>query len=224
MEAEFKQVVSVDIALFTVHKAGLAVLLIRRERDPYQGCFALPGGFVHEDKDADATQTARRVLANKVGIVAQYLEQLYTFSGQVRDPRGWSVSIAYYALMPESLLPAPDDNRILISVDALPELPFDHAKIIAGGVERLRNKSTYSTLPAFLLPKQFTLNELHRIYQQVIGSDIDNSSFRRRIEAQEMVTPVEGSMKKGRQGRPAQVYQLSDTTLRQFRNCLMLME
>jgi 8-oxo-dGTP diphosphatase len=116
-----------------------------------RGLPALPGGFVHAQEDADTEMAARRVIRGKIGFDAPYLEQLFTFSGAARDPRGWSVSVAYYALIPWSLLERSQAAEAL-PVDALPPLPFDHPQIVAKAVERLRRKATYSSLPAFLLP------------------------------------------------------------------------
>ncbi len=202
-----RPIATVDIALFTLHAGELCVLLARREREPYAGQLALPGGFVHVDEDADTTATAVRVLAQKVGVARPYLEQLYTFSGKVRDPRGWSIAVAYYALVPEARLAAHGPGVELAAVDRLPALPFDHERIVATALYRLRGKSTYSALPAFLLPEHFTIQELHRVYEQVIGVKLDKASFRRKIEDQDIVEPVAGE-RRGGAHRPAQLYRL----------------
>jgi ADP-ribose pyrophosphatase YjhB (NUDIX family) len=201
-------IATVDVALFTLRQGDLSVLLARRDNEPYQGQLALPGGFVHVDEDADTTATATRVLKQKAGLAAPYLEQLFTFSGRVRDPRGWSLSVAYYALVPDQRLrPEGDIGVELASVDRLPALPFDHQTIIAQGVARLRGKSTYSVLPAYLLPEAFTISELREVYQQVMGVKLDKASFRRKIEDQGIVEPVPGERRIGAH-RPAQLYRL----------------
>jgi len=202
-----RPIATVDVALFTLREGALCVLLARRDREPYAGQLALPGGFVHVDEDADTAATAARVLAQKAGVARPYLEQLYTFSGKVRDPRGWSIAVAYYALVPETRLGAPAAGVELVHVDRLPALPFDHERIVATALYRLRGKSTYSALPAYLLPDQFTIQELHQVYQQVIGVRLDKASFRRKIEDQEIVEPVAGE-RRGGAHRPAQLYRL----------------
>jgi 8-oxo-dGTP diphosphatase len=199
-------IATVDVALFTLRAAALSVVLTRRENEPFKGALALPGGFVHVDEDADATATARRVLREKASLAAPYLEQLYTFAGGARDPRGWSVSIAYYALVPDARLIAPALE--VLPVDKLPDLPFDHAAIIASGVARLRGKSTYSSLPGFLLPETFTISELREVYEQVIGVHLDKASFRRKVEDQGIVEEVKGQ-RRGGAHRPAQLYRLA---------------
>jgi 8-oxo-dGTP diphosphatase len=206
---------TVDVALFTLTDGRLGVLLARRDREPFAGSFALPGGYVHADEDDSTLQTARRVLVDKAGIVAPYLEQLYTFSGKFRDPRGWSLSVSYYAVVPEGVLAATGSPDLLVApVDSLPALPFDHGDIIRKGVARLRGKASYSSLPVFLLPEQFTLGELFEVYRQV-GVELDKVSFRRKIEAQGIIGAVPGQMRHGAH-RPAQLYRRAEDTLREF--------
>ena len=101
MEPAYPQpLVMVDTALFTIRDERLCLILTRRKEPPFEGLLALPGGFVHAQEDADTEAAARRVIRGKIGFDAPYLEQLFTFSGAARDPRGWSVSIVYYALIP----------------------------------------------------------------------------------------------------------------------------
>lgn len=208
-------IATVDIALFTLAEGRLCVMLAKRpaDADLFAGAFALPGGYVHTDADDDTEGCARRVLKSKVGLVIPYLEQLYTFSGKFRDPRGWSLSVAYYAVMPAAGLTGADLR--LAPVDAMPALPFDHNHIVAQAVERLRAKSAYSSLPTFLLPAKFTLDELHAVYCQVMGVDLNKVSFRRKIEAQGIVAPLPGEKHYGAH-RPAQLYRVAATALKQF--------
>lgn len=175
-------ILTVDIVLFTLDADRLHVVLTRREREPYAGQLALPGGYVHAAEDTDSRAAARRVLAEKCGLSSPYLEQLYTFSGGARDPRGWSVSIAHYALVPvEALRGQGSASFALLPADELPQLPFDHNRIVDFALDRLRNKSTYSSLPCFLLPELFTLTELQQTYEKVLAHKLDKSAFRRKL-------------------------------------------
>lgn len=202
-------IVTVDAVLFTLVNGALHVVTLKRDHDPEKGKLALPGGYVHADSDRDSVDAAKRILLRKTGIMAPYLEQLSTFASADRDPRGWSVSIAYYALVPESMLKASGAEQFeLVPVDKLPRLAFDHNKIVTAAVERVRNKSSYSSLPCYLLPEQFTQAELQLTYEQVLGEKLDKSSFRRKIEALGFLEPVEGSFKVGVH-RPAQLYRIS---------------
>jgi 8-oxo-dGTP diphosphatase len=203
-----RPIATVDAALFTLRDGVLHLALNRRERDPYKGQLALFGGYVHTREDDDTTATARRILKDKGGIAISYLEQLYTFSGKVRDPRGWSISVAYYALVPERELKSGRDIE-LVAAASVPPLPFDHNRLVEFALARLRGKATYSSLPAFLLPRTFTLPQLQEVYEHVLGHALDKSSFRRKIEAQGIIVPVDEMVRGGRH-RPAQLYRLGD--------------
>ena len=122
--------VSVDVVLLTLVEQQLHAVLLRRQAAPFAGVWALPGGFIHTEEDADAKASAARVLRTKVGIEGAYLEQLATFSGPARDPRGWSVAIAYCALLPVQNLPPNRSDISVVPLSALPQLPFDHRAIL----------------------------------------------------------------------------------------------
>jgi hypothetical protein len=211
-----RPIATVDVALFTIHSEALAVAVALRDRAPFKGVPALIGGYVHVDEDIDLDATARRVLLEKTGVQVPYLEQLGTFSGADRDPRGWSLSVAYYALVPESVLQSyPDTGLVLTPVEEIPDLGFDHKRIVATAVGRLRSKGSYSSLPAFLLPETFSLSELKRAYEQVTGATLETSSFRKKIFDQKIIEPVAGSLRRG-QFRPTQLYRLAERRLAQF--------
>ncbi len=123
---------TVDVAIVT-REAKPRVLLIRRKKDPFAGSWALPGGFVDENERlADA---ARRELVEETGVTVADLEQLYTAGDPGRDPRGWTVSVAYLAQVdPAALKPVAADDADEVGwhpLDALPALAFDHAMLLA---------------------------------------------------------------------------------------------
>ena len=210
-------ILTIDCVLLTLlgHEpaGGLAVALLNRPDAPCAGMAALPGGYVHADTDADLDATARRVLATKLAIdgTGLFLEQLCTVSGATRDPRGWSASVVYYALVSEARLTGRADAIRLASVDALPTLAFDHADIIARAVERLRAKAVYSNLPGFLLPETFTLPEFQTVYERILGKRLDQSVFRKRMDELGLIAPIPDGFRKGGRHRPAQLYRLSET-------------
>ncbi|MEN3812839.1 NUDIX domain-containing protein [Chromobacterium piscinae] len=175
-------IVSVDVVLLTLFQGKLQAALHMRGRPPFQGCLALPGGYVHPEEDATAEDTARRVLREKTGVEPRYLEQLGTFAGAARDPRGWSAAISHVALMPhEDLRQSGGEVFHFYDVDQLPELAFDHSEQIRAAAERVRNKASYSTLPCWLLPEQFTLTQLQRTYEQIFGETVSRGTFRSRL-------------------------------------------
>jgi len=206
---------SVDVVLFALIEDGLRLLLPKRDREPFVGSRALPGGYVHVDDDEDTFDTARRVAREKLGVDVSYLEQLYTFSGRARDPRGWSISVSYLGLVAATDL-AEAVRKNLAPVERIPRLPFDHNEIVAKAIQRLHDKSRYSSLPAFLLPHEFTLNDLRELYERITREPIDRANFRRQIvDVQRLVVPT-GSMRRGLAHRPAEFFRLSDSALRDF--------
>ena len=215
-EKEERPILTVDVVLFTVRGGTLQVALQRRDRSPFKGRLALIGGYVHVDEDADTGETARRVLREKAGLSGLYLEQLMTFSGAGRDPRGWSASVAYYALVPEeALAPAIEHGLSIIPVEEVASLPFDHEAIVAEGVKRLQSKGAYSSLPAFLLPREFTMPQLREIYETVMRTSLNDSAFRRKVEELQLIEPVSGAFSKA-SARPAQLYRLRKAVLQEF--------
>ncbi len=206
--SESKLICTVDVVLLTLHEGQLQVLLLKREREPFAGALALPGGYVHTDEDQSCADAAQRVLRAKLGLQSPYLEQLASFSGPGRDPRGWSVSVAYFALVPAlEALPAGAQWR---AVDKLPALPFDHGRIVATALERVRNKSQYSSLPVHLCPEPFTLPQLQAVYEALLGEPINPVSFRRKMEELDAIEAIPGAKSSGGAHRPAQLYRVRE--------------
>ena len=205
-----KQIVTVDVVLLTVRDGRLVVGLQARDREPFRGRAALIGGYVRAAEDADTRATALRVLRDKARLDGVFVEQLATFSGATRDPRGWSVSVAYYALTPPGALDkaagSQGEGLAFVPVEEAAGLPFDHDAIVTAARERLRGKGAYSTLPARLLPETFTLSELQEAYRIALGAPrIDTSSFRRKLGELGLVEPVAGG-RADTGGRQAQLY------------------
>ena len=165
-------------------------------------------------EDTDLEAAAARIVRDRGGMRHAYLEQLGTFGSAERDPRGWSVSIAYFALVRHEAL---SDRLEMVPFDALPPLAFDHAAIVREGRERVARKSVYSTLPAFLLDEPFSIQELFDMYVVLSGrtaSDFSMSSFRRRLERAGVLARAEGRFASG--GRPANAYRLKKRALTTF--------
>lgn len=203
-------IVTVDVVPLTIHRERLQVLVATRDRDPFSGRQALIGGYVHTDEDATAGDAARRVLRDKAGITQLYVEQLSTFSGPARDPRGWSVSIAYFSLSPYERIEGAVDRgaaRLLPVEDAV-GMPFDHDLIVAAAVARLRGKGAYSDLPARLLDGDFTMTEIHRAYQTALGETLNWDAFRRKILERGFIEEVDGKRRMEGATKPGQLYRL----------------
>jgi 8-oxo-dGTP diphosphatase len=175
--------VAVDLVLFTVHEGTLQVLLAPRGADPFAGRWSIPGGFLCKGEALEAA--AWRVMQEHTGVQDLYLEQLYTFGDPARDPRRRVITVTYLALTPWHLLPHPPvENRLGLawcSIDALPELAFDHAGILAYAVNRLRAKAGYSNIAYSLLPESFRLSDLQKVYEIILDKKIDKRNFRKRM-------------------------------------------
>lgn len=186
----------------------LRVLLIRRRHAPFQGCWAIPGGFVNMDESLD--EAARRELEEETGLRDVYLEQLYTFGAPDRDPRTRVISVAYYALLPghDRDAHAADDAEEArwFPVTALPRNPaFDHAHILDVALRRLRAKADYAGIAREFLPPAFTLRQLRRIYETVLGRTLDRANFTRRMLTEGDIEET-GSVDRGGAHRPAKMY------------------
>jgi len=199
--------VAVDIVLFTIQSGELRVLLIKRGIPPFEGKFALPGGFVQENESLD--QAALRELREETGVADVYLEQLYSFGDPGRDPRGRVISVAYFALVSadRSPLAAGSDatDARWWSMRNLPELAFDHRAILDYSLERLRNKLEYTTVGFQLLPPRFSLTELQEVYEAILDKKLDKRNFRRKLSLLKVLRPTREYRRGVR--RPARLFE-----------------
>jgi len=175
---------TVDCVVFGLDdRTVLQVLLIRRQLPPFQGQWALPGGFVRFDESLEAA--ARRELREETGIQDVFLEQLYTFGDRDRDPRDRVVTVAYYALinLTEHALQAKTDaeEACWFPYNALPALAFDHQRIFATALQRLQGKLRYEPIGFELLPEKFPLTQLQRLYETVLNQKLDKRNFRKKL-------------------------------------------
>lgn len=212
-----RPLVSVDIAVFTVLDGALQTLLVTRPADPgepWPGAWALPGGFVDLEQDPSLEACALRKLREKTGVRSPYLEQLGSWGNARRDPRGWSTTHVYFALIAAGGVRlerggnAQDVAWKRIEGDGVGRLAFDHARLLAAALERLRSKVEYTSLPAYLLPDAFTLAELQAAYEIVLGRSLDKSAFRTRVLSAGLVE--ETGANRGGANRPAALYRLKE--------------
>ncbi|QIF00223.1 NUDIX domain-containing protein [Roseimicrobium sp. ORNL1] len=168
---------------FASEEHELRVLLIQRGLPPFEGRWALPGGFVKVGESTDVA--ARRELEEETGLKQVYLEQFKTFSDPKRDPREHVVSVAYYALVPFLSHPPKADtdakDAAWFSVEDVPSLAFDHKLILETALHRLRLKMQHEPVGFELLPPQFTLTQLQQVYEAVLGQTLDKRNFRKKI-------------------------------------------
>ena len=204
--------VLVDIALFSIVDGNLRVLLVQRAREPERSRLALPGGILKPEIDGNLESTARRVMRRKVSVEIPHFEEVQTFSGPNRDPRGWSVSVLYWALLPHDKINALIKDKVedvdwFNAETSEKDLAFDHGSHVSSAVRLLRNRISVSSpaLPLHLLPEKFTLTELQSTCETILGRTIDKASFRRRVREHPDLYELKGEMQRGSHA-PAQLF------------------
>ena len=206
-----RHAIAVDVVLLTIQEGTLKLLLVRRPHEPYRGRWALPGGIIGPQESVDAGALRELQEATNIGNI--YLEQLYTFGEPDRDPRGRVITVAYYALVNWQQVQLTAPRRALeadwFPVKRLPELAFDHRRIVDYALERLRNKINYTTVGFQLLARRFTLTELQRSYEIILGQRLDKRNFRRKMLQLGILKATEDFKANGRQ-RPARLYTFAE--------------
>lgn len=175
---------TVDCVVFGLDEGDLKVLLIQRGIEPFEGKWALPGGFVSPEESLEAA--AKRELKEETGVEDVFLEQLYTVGDVDRDPRERVITVAYYALvnLQDFDVHASTDasNAAWFEIDDLPELAFDHNMILQMALDRLRGKIRYEPIGFELLPEKFTLTQLQQLYEKILGEKLDKRNFRKKLQ------------------------------------------
>jgi 8-oxo-dGTP diphosphatase len=199
--------VTADIVIFTVRDDALQLLLIQRGVEPFKNAWALPGGFVRMDEDL--AEAARRELQEETGLQDIYLEQFGAYGRPERDPRERVITIAYYAIIATerlSLSAGTDAaHASWFDYKALPDLAFDHKTIISDAYEKLVDKLRRSTVVLQFLPKEFTLTQLQRLHEIILGETIDKRNFRKWVESLDFIRST-GRKTTGASHRPAELY------------------
>lgn len=213
-------VLAADTCLFTLQDNQLYVRLIAVDRPPYFVNIAgLPGGLLTPQETAE--QAALRHVSTKghIAISKIYTEQLYTFSEVQRDPRGRVVAVTYLALVPwEQLSQQEQENTAdtwWAPVQALPRLAYDHKEVIAVALRRLASRARYTSLISKLLPNEFTLTELEKAYESVVGIQLDKRNFRKKILKLRIIKKLP-KQRSGLKHRPAFVYSFSSKKIQEI--------
>jgi 8-oxo-dGTP diphosphatase len=225
--------ITVDCVVFGLDlEAGkLKFVLVKRKEEPFLDQWSLPGGFVRSDERAE--EAARRVLREKTGLRDVFLEQLYTFDDPERDPRtiGGSepeadriISIGYFALVsPVQHRVRPSGGGNVTEVQWFPadqiadlgKLSFDHNEILQVAIKRLRGKLSYVPIGFELLEKKFTIKQLQKVYEIVLGRELESSNFRRRLRRMDILEPL-GERQLSVSHRPAKLYRFNEERYRRM--------
>ena len=183
---------TVDVVVFALDEEDLQVMLIQRDLEPFAGQWALPGGFVHVNETLE--DAARRELAEETGLKDIFLEQLYTFGEVDRDLRERVVTVTYYALVNlaghEVRASTDARNAAWFPVHDVPDLVFDHEKILAVAHERLRGKVRYQPIGFELLPEKFTLRQLQHLYEIILDRELDKRNFRKKVLSMDILVQL----------------------------------
>ena len=181
--------ITVDTVVFALDEKSLQVMLIQRDLQPFAGKWALPGGFVRVDESLE--EAARRELHEETGLTHVFLEQLYTFGDLGRNPRERVITVAYFALvnLHGHDVCASTDARTAawFAVNDLPELAFDHQRIVAVAHERLRVKLRYQPVGFELLPEKFSLRQLQHVYEVILDRELDKRNFRKKVLSMDFI-------------------------------------
>jgi 8-oxo-dGTP diphosphatase len=201
-----------DAVVFTILAQELQVLLIRRGSAPFAGLWALPGGFCQEQEPS--ADCVLRELWKETHVTDIWLEQLKTFDQPERDPRGWVISVAYFALVDESrVTPAGVTGARWCPVARLPDLAFDHSAIVEYALQRLRNKLRGSTIGSQLLPQRFTMAALQQVHEAVLGATlekpIDKRNFQKRMLESGTIRDTGTTLVTGKRGPQPRLYEFT---------------
>ena len=204
--------VTADVVAFALHHGELSVLLVERARPPYEGRWALPGGFVDEGEDLLAA--GRRELAEETGVEVGGLSvwQLGAYGAPDRDPRGRVVSVAHVAVLATASQPLAADDaadarwRAVGDLADRDELAFDHHLILGDALRWLDRRLEHTGLAAAFLPEEFTVAELREVYEVVWGRALDPGNFQRKVTGADGFLVESGRRPARGRGRPATLY------------------
>jgi ADP-ribose pyrophosphatase YjhB (NUDIX family) len=172
-----------------VRDGALRVLLWQRARPPFDGAWALPGGYL--DRAETLERALRRHLAAKVDVrELSHLEQLATRSEPERVPGEWQLATAYLGLVPVGVDPALPHDTAWHPVDRLPPMAFDHGPVTLAGRERLRAKLSYTNLGFALAPPVFALSELRDLYAAALGHPVTVTNLQRVLVRRRLLEPT----------------------------------
>lgn len=198
---------SVDAVVFGYEEDKLTVLLVKRKYDPFQGKWAIPGGFVLPEESLE--EAVKRELKEETGVEISYLEQLYTFGHPGRDPRGRVVTVAYFGLVKPNVFSLMADTDALdakwFDIHKLPGIAFDHTAILKTAIKRLQSKLTYEPIGFELLDSKFPFSDLENLYTTILGRPIDRRNFRKKILSLNVLDELEEKTSRGA-GRPANLF------------------
>ena len=187
--------VTTDCVIFGFDGSELQVLLIERGIEPFKGKWAFPGGFLNMDETA--VEGAMRELKEETGLENAYIEQFNTYSEPGRDPRERVITIAHYALVRIQEVKGGDDaaKAQWFPIDEVPQLAFDHDKILRDAMRKLRERIHFEPIGFELLPEKFTMRELQILYESILGVKFDRRNFAKKMMHYELLNQLDETVR-----------------------------
>lgn len=213
-----KQGIHVDIVVFTVDGKDVKTLLVKRSKKPFVGEWIIPGGAVYNNESID--YAAKRELKEKTGLNNLFLEQFYAFGEPKRDPRQRMVSVAYLALINKNKVNIQQKTPKTMdagwfSIEEIPDLAFDHNKIVLKALEVLKKKLMDTNIAFEIMPAEFTLAELHFLYETILNKQIDRRNFRRKLLSIGLIEST-GEKEEGVSNRPGVLYRFKERKFKEI--------
>ena len=187
--------VTTDCVIFGFDGSELQVLLIERGIEPFKGKWAFPGGFLNMDETAG--EGALRELKEETGLENAYIEQFNTYSDPGRDPRERVITIAHYALVRIQEVKGGDDaaKAQWFPIDEVPQLAFDHDKILRDAMRKLRERIHFEPIGFDLLPEKFTMRDLQILYESILGVKFDRRNFAKKMMHYELLNQLDETVR-----------------------------
>ena len=209
---EYFNIIETLASIFTIDKGSLKILLMRKQSEPYRNYWILPGDILSKQETAE--ENIENAIYDKMGLPEIYLEQCQTYTNPNRDPEERIIALTYLGLVDNTLVQFKREKREdyiteWFPIEELPKIAYDHEEIITNSINYLRKKLVNSNVLKILFPSDFTLPELQRLYEQILGKKLDRRNFRKKFINLGLIEDT-GDKNEGAAGRPAKLYRLKD--------------
>lgn len=208
--------VALDCIIFGFDGEDLKLLLVKRDFEPERGKWSLMGGFLNEAEDLEAA--AQRILFNLTGLTNNYLEQLQTFGAVTRDPVERTISVVYYAVVnvqEQDTNAIKAHNAYWIGLKEKPELIFDHSSMVDKALQQLRYKAALHAIGFELMPEQFTIPQLQKVYEAIYDIQLDRRNFSRKILSTDLLVDT-GQKDQASATKKGKLYRLNTEKYQQY--------
>lgn len=209
---EYFNIIETLVSIFTIDKGSLKILLMKKQSEPYRNYWILPGDILSKQETAE--ENIKNAIYDKMGLSEIYLEQCQTYTNPTRDPEERIIALTYLGLVDNTLVQFKREKREeyiteWFPIEELPKIAYDHEEIINTSIKHLRKKIVNSNILKILFPSDFTLPELQRLYEQILGKKLDRRNFRKKFINLGLIEDT-GDKNEGAAGRPAKLYRLKE--------------